>query len=327
MNRFSFVLLAIAVFLGLSQPSFAYLPPNSGAAAGSGDYLNVIAAEGAFVWSSERLPLTVYISDGSNVPGYQAQFRTLVSNAFDEWCRASNGKLSWRQVSSARQAAIVVGWTAQTRAMGGGFEAGETQTTTVRTARGWSIESARISILTSKLGRPFPREELYRTCLHEVGHALGLQGHSSTMSDIMYPSLNPRQVPYLTARDSNTIQRLYRGYREAPPTIAQNAPSDLPDGVVPFSGVSSDDEPEQLDAPPTSGYGRGPRLIPEQEPEPQYEDEEAMDSAPPANMGRGMPGGQYYPQASSPQAALLKQFALNLGQQMLRQAVLRRYGF
>src|SRR5262245_20981372 len=145
MNRFFLLLVAVAVFAGSSLPCFAYLPPNASPRATSGDYLNVIAQEGAFVWAPNRLPLSVYISDGSNVPRWQPSFTNLIVNAFDEWCKMSIGKLSWRQVNSPRQAQIVVGWTAQTRAMGGGFEAGQTQTTTISTRQGTSIESARIS--------------------------------------------------------------------------------------------------------------------------------------------------------------------------------------
>jgi predicted Zn-dependent protease len=306
----------------------AYSPPNTGGANPSGDYLNVIAAEGAYVWASNRLPLTVFISDGSAVRGYQPQFRGLIAKAFDEWCRASNGRLSWRQVNSRQQAAIVVGWTDRTKSMGAGFEAGETRTTTV-TSRygGTSIESAQITILTNMMGRPFAQSELYKTCLHEVGHALGLQGHSHTQGDIMYPSLNPRQVPYLTARDSNTIQLLYRGYREAPPTVAQSSADemDLPPGA---SGSEDGIQPFTEDDGP--GYGR--QSFPQEEMDSDFE--------PPQQRGQGYPyRGQSPPQGMmppqmmapqpryvNPQSAMLKQFAWQLGQQMLRQAV-GRYGF
>ncbi len=55
----------------------------------------------------------------------------------------------------------------------------------------------------------FDVSEVKKTCLHEFGHALGLQGHSSRPDDIMYHAISPRQSPTLTARDQATITGLY----------------------------------------------------------------------------------------------------------------------
>ncbi len=47
-------------------------------------------------------------------------------------------------------------------------------------------------------------------CLHEIGHALGLMGHSTNHSDVMYSSMplatNNRG---LSERDKNTVKHLY----------------------------------------------------------------------------------------------------------------------
>ncbi len=59
------------------------------------------------------------------------------------------------------------------------------------------------------MGRSFSDTDTYKTCLHEVGHAIGMEGHSNTPSDIMYPMLNSAQTPYLKERDINTIAALY----------------------------------------------------------------------------------------------------------------------
>jgi hypothetical protein len=99
------------------------------------------------------------------------------------------------------------------KANGNGVEAGETQTVVKRFpfVRQGTIVFAHVYVLTSLFGRSFSDTYTYKTCLHEVGHALGLQGHSRTASDIMFATLNPYQVPYLTERDGNTIDALYAG--------------------------------------------------------------------------------------------------------------------
>jgi predicted Zn-dependent protease len=54
--------------------------------------------------------------------------------------------------------------------------------------------------------------EIMRTCLHEVGHALGIDGHSADVNDVMYFSESAKHMGTLTRRDMVTIIRLYGRY-------------------------------------------------------------------------------------------------------------------
>ena len=58
-------------------------------------------------------------------------------------------------------------------------------------------------------GREASLTDLYTTVLHEMGHALGLMGHSPDPGDIMYPGMTPEQAG-LSARDRATLTALYR---------------------------------------------------------------------------------------------------------------------
>jgi predicted Zn-dependent protease len=49
---------------------------------------------------------------------------------------------------------------------------------------------------------------LYLTMLHEMGHALGLTGHSPAIGDIMYRNIRG-ETEGLSARDRETLRRLY----------------------------------------------------------------------------------------------------------------------
>ncbi len=178
---------------------------------GQDNYLHMVSQNGTFKWDPDRFPLNVYIDRGDGTPGYKDAYRAMVARAFDEWSKGSGGLISWREVSSARGADVICTWTADAKMRGGGVEAGETRSVleqNKRTGNG-KVLVAKISILTQLMGRQFTDANMYKTCLHEVGHSLGLEGHSDIASDIMYPMVNDRQVAHLQSRDLNTILKLY----------------------------------------------------------------------------------------------------------------------
>lgn len=200
------------------MPGTGYGAPSYSRFAQAGDYLADIAGEGLHRWAPNRFPLRVYIGDGSRVYGYRPQYRQIMIDSFNEWSRASGGLISWRPVSSPSAADIVTGWTSDVTARSGGIEAGNTMTWTEvdrRTGNG-TIRNAKISILTAMGRHAFSDEEMRKTSLHEVGHSLGLEGHSRTRSDIMYAAVNPAQTPYLKDRDVNTLKHLYAANYSTP---------------------------------------------------------------------------------------------------------------
>src|SRR5262249_5466804 len=60
-----------------------------------------------------------------------------------------------------------------------------------------------------------PERALAPAFLHELGHALGLLGHSDSSADVMYPiqfaagEKAPSHSANITARDLNTLKRVY----------------------------------------------------------------------------------------------------------------------
>ena len=53
--------------------------------------------------------------------------------------------------------------------------------------------------------------KVYNTCLHEIGHVLGILGHSSDKKDIMYAiSKSDTKKRTLSKKDINTLKLLYR---------------------------------------------------------------------------------------------------------------------
>ena len=58
-------------------------------------------------------------------------------------------------------------------------------------------------------GRLADIHDVYAVVLHEMGHALGLLGHSPDPGDIMYPSVPGQAVAGLSTRDRNTLRLVY----------------------------------------------------------------------------------------------------------------------
>lgn len=178
------------------------------------DYMPAITEQGTFHWENGKMPIKVFIGNGQGVPSYRPQYGSFIRKGFDEWCRISNGKLAWVEVTEAAKADVTVAWTIQVNQRPEGTEAGKTDAyTRYNTATGQGvIYGAKMQFLTKLPGREFTDLEVEKTCLHEVGHAMGLQGHSPYRNDIMFYAVQPTQAPALTARDVNTLNRLYASY-------------------------------------------------------------------------------------------------------------------
>jgi predicted Zn-dependent protease len=170
-------------------------------AASRGDYLNdEIAAGNAMHWS--HMPLRVFIGSG---PGYLPKYGAYMREAMDEWTKAGKGRVAFVPVFEPEETDVVVAWVAGAPAAG---ESGNTRTSFSYFGGRPTITHVHIDIAALLNGRQVGDNEMKKTCLHELGHALGLQ-HSSCASDIMYWQSNPQQTAALGPRDAQTIQRWY----------------------------------------------------------------------------------------------------------------------
>lgn len=178
------------------------------------DYLDAASDEGVYHWPAEKLPVKVFMENGSSVKGYRPNFPEILSNGFDAWVTATNGRLGWVQVRDKSQADLVVSWTTATPEHADGTEAGRTKTFTkfdTSTNQG-KIYKATMVLATRLPEREMSDEEVTKTFMHEAGHAFGIAGHSPNRSDIMCAKVNHGQKPFLSGCDVATIVRLYGSY-------------------------------------------------------------------------------------------------------------------
>lgn len=166
-------------------------------------------------WPAESFPIKVYIAPGDCDTGYRSSFRTYLVEAFNTWAEASNHKVGWQLVSDRSKADLICSWVGELPMIATGQEAGRTRLTTrfnTETNEGM-IHHGTMDLLTINTdGRPFSDAEMRRICLHEAGHAYGLEYHSPHHDDIMYRAVSPTQPCVLSQRDVANINDLYSSY-------------------------------------------------------------------------------------------------------------------
>jgi predicted Zn-dependent protease len=178
------------------------VPAGVRAVGGSGDYLHQVGGNSRW---AEGKTIRVYVAPGKK------NYKNIVANCMNQWSKATGGAFNWTLVGTPSSADYTIGWTTSERQVSTGTEAGLTTTDTeVNPYTGEeTIDHAHTRILTRYNGRQLSDGDIAETTLHEIGHALGLEGHSSNPRDIMYYAATKGQGG-LTARDMNTINRLYR---------------------------------------------------------------------------------------------------------------------
>lgn len=205
-------------------------------------------AEGSFSkWPKDKLPIKVFISDGEKEKGFKKTFPDYIWHALDTWCIASGNKLSYVKQSKKKDADLEVAWISEPIYMEDGDRKRKKQGLASRDESEGDIEHVVVTIDTMNgfdQERPLGESEAASVCMHEIGHALGLE-HSSNFKDIMYFGASSKQTGTPTGRDKRTIARLYESYPVSKLAPVQKAPPSIkflpPPAFMPPESRSDDD--------------------------------------------------------------------------------------
>lgn len=202
---------------GTTKPDALGLGTTAPASASPDDYLAEVTKRGTLRWPADHTLLRVYIRPPVRVAGYLPRYDAVLRQSFDDWAKACGGALKFQFQSVPANADIEVTWTSDPSKLANKAEAGETRLTSSR----FGIVHGVIQILTVPMmpGMAVTPNRIRTISLHEIGHVLGLTGHTANPTDAMFYSATiADEWRNLTTRDANTMRRLY----SSPTTAAVN---------------------------------------------------------------------------------------------------------
>lgn len=173
---------------------------------------NAVDEKGRVIrWSKSKMPVKVYFAEVKNTKGYNPSYVSIIKSTFKQWGDNSKGLISFQYVPSKTNADIIISFekSLEGSESGKGYLSGLTKP---------YYTDKRLLYITIKYavnrpdGKSVPDNEMYNTSIHEIGHSLGIWGHSSDESDVMYPVASAAISAghrALSVRDINTLQLLY----------------------------------------------------------------------------------------------------------------------
>ena len=205
----------VVIFIALTWTTHATAQqPSSTSNADYFDYITLFS-QGRITRFTE-MPIRVYISPVLTESPYLPEIRY----ALRAWQNASGGDIQFEETETPQHADIRVSWGytglltdfQDTRL--GSAELTRLKDTTQTVSQDQGVTAATrpftVEVILMLEGDAtigeLSQEEMRTVCLHEIGHAIGLWGHSPHPGDINYPTATAQQP---SARDIATLRRLY----------------------------------------------------------------------------------------------------------------------
>ena len=156
-------------------------------------------------WNPETFPLTVYIEHKTDLPEY---FYQEVKSAFSDWQKGTKGYINFKIIDSPKNADIRCYFPKNDNEAEdfankfGGITHSEVQNNILK------YMTITFSTKYKGTNKYYNKNIIRSVALHEIGHALGILGHSVNPKDIMYPSSSALKNS-LSTGDISTIKLIY----------------------------------------------------------------------------------------------------------------------
>jgi predicted Zn-dependent protease len=179
-------------------------------------------------WEEDRFPLSVHVEPPRIGAELQSEFQPqdpglyveAAWRALESWQQAAAGRVSFGRAASWTEADLKVELVGE---RGPAPEAGVQVLGTTPLARACRVRGKglvqgrfdvtfRVPVIRVYVADQhglLPPDQVERNVLHEMGHALGMKGHSPIPADLMYEVARDRRVSRLSTEDANSFRALY----------------------------------------------------------------------------------------------------------------------
>jgi len=172
------------------------------------NYLDAVLSAGKLErWNPSSFPLKVYMATDSSTP---REYINEVYNAFSTWEKETNGFMRFTYTNSKQDANFVCNFKSDLTNRGCDSEGMGMAAYQYFTYKNNRIDQSIVNFSAYACnGQPWPKDFFYSCALHEIGHGLGLRGHSTNKNDLMYPVATGTGRTKISKADMTTLRAVY----------------------------------------------------------------------------------------------------------------------